>query len=153
MAVDKNVCGVQQPVFLSFNIENASTTSANVVTILGRIPTEGIASGGEISGLSIHPLTGELYALFRHGGSGAADNLIIVHKTNGNGNGDGNGSGNLVQDIVTMTGLGQQVGSGEELVFDSLGNLYVTDNADDHLYQVDPNTAEIIAVLDDDQPG
>ena len=145
MAVNNNVCGVQEPVFLSFNIEHATTTSANVVAVLGQIQTGEVTflNSDNISGLSIHPLTGELYALFRHGGPGVLDRLLIVDKTNGS----------LIEDLGTMTGLGHTVDQSEDIEFDSLGNLFVTDNADDHLYEVDPNTGEIIALLDLNEAG
>ena len=42
---------------------------------------------------------------------------------------------------------------GEAIEFDRFGNLYVSDNFDDHLYQVDPATAAITAIVDNDEKG
>ncbi len=56
-----------------------------------------------------------------------------------------------VTTIGLMSGLGEDVGSGEDLKFDHLGNLYVTDNDDDHLYRVDEAPGAVFLVVDDDE--
>jgi len=135
---------VDEPVLLRFNINDASTTDDNIVTVIGRINAAGYdaSDGDNISGLSIDPRSGDLYGLFRHDGD-AVDRLLILNKT----------TAGVVNDIGTMAGLGEEVESGEDIEFDAAGNLYVTDNDDDHLYRVDRLTAAIVTVIDDDEGG
>jgi len=105
--------------------------------VLGRI-----AGGhtGNISGLSIHPLTGDLYALARRK---CTDKLLKISKADGS----------LITNFGTIVGAGERVCNGEDLEFDSSGTLYVTDDHDDHLYRVDPATASILAVMDHNEKG
>ena len=131
------------PVLMKFNVYTADPAGDNVVTIIGHINVTFDHGDDNISGLTLHPDTGALYALFRNDSSDDPDHLLIIDKD----------TGNVISDLGEMTGLGEIVGSGEDLEFDPDGNLYVTDNEDDKLYQIDPATAQIIAVIDDDEEG
>ena len=137
IALDDNLGSTGDQVLLRFDTNTATTSGDNVVTVLGRI-----AAGhtGNISGLSIDPLSGDLYALSRRSG---ADRLLKISKTDGS----------LLVDLGAMAGLGEAVCDGEDMEFDSMGNLYVTDNSDDELYRVDPSTGNIVAVIDNHQEG
>lgn len=138
MAVNDDVGIFSEPVLLSFDVNTASTVTDNVVTQIATLDLTFDAGGSDnISGLTFDPVSGDLYGLFRTSGT---DELIIVDETTGH-----------VTSVGLMSGLGESVGSGEDLKFDSQGNLYVTDNNDDELYQVDPATGAILAVVDDDQ--
>ena len=53
----------------------------------------------------------------------ASERLLVIDKD----------TGSVVSDVGAIAGLGQKVHSGEDLSFDDRGNLYVTDNKDDHL--------------------
>lgn len=146
MARNRTFAGVHEPVFMSLNVNDAHTAESgqpNVVDILGRIDVPFDSGSDNITGLAFHPVTRELYVLFRDDKSRDADRLIIIDKSDGS----------LLLDLGRIEGLGERVGSGEDLAFDAHGNLYVTDNEDDELYQVDPLTAAIIDVIDDDERG
>ncbi|GAH75954.1 unnamed protein product, partial [marine sediment metagenome] len=123
MAVNHDLAGIREPVFMKFNIADATTTGPNVVTVVGRIGVAFDSSRHNITGLSYHPGTGELYALFRDNHDSTTDRLLIIDKD----------TGAVVSGLGTITGLGEKVQSGEDLSFDDRGNLYVTDNKDDHL--------------------
>ena len=131
-----------EPVWMSFDVKTASTVSDNEVTLIDTMGLVFDNDGDNITGLSFRPITGDLYGLFRDDRGSTVDKLIIIDKTNGD-----------VTIVGSMTGLGETVGKGEDLKFDRFGNLYVTDNADDELYQVDPATGAIIAVIDNNQQG
>jgi hypothetical protein len=146
MAINSNVGGKKEPVFASFNINNASKGNPNVVTLLGQI---GVPSGhpfgdsnDNISGLAFDPKSGKLYALYRNNGDSVTDRLLVIDKT----------TGALIQDIGEIKGGSNKVTSGEDLVFTGLG-LVVTDNENDHLYLVNPENGAIIEVLDNKEEG
>jgi hypothetical protein len=144
MAVNADVGSTPEPVLLSFDIANAHESNPNIVTVLGTIGTGSVdfdEDGDNISGLSIQPGTRQLYALFRRGGDSDVDRLLVIDKSDGS----------LVTEVGAITGSGEDVGDGEDIEFDSAGNLYATDNDDDELYLVNPATAAITAVIDDDQ--
>ena len=147
MAINAPLGGTPDPILLSFDIATASEINPNVVTVLGTIDTGTVPyeSGDNISGLSIQPGTGRLYALFKFRSAVPADTdrLLIIDKSNGA----------LIADLGEIVGVGERAGSAEDIEFDSAGNLYLTDNEDDHLYQLDPNTGAIIAVSDSDETG
>ena len=140
MAVNDDLGDIDEPVFMKFNIGDATTSGPNVVTVVGRIGVTFDSSSDNITGLSYHPGTGELYALFRDNHDSTIDRLLIIDKD----------TGAVVSDLGTITGLGEKVQSGEDMTFDDRGNLYVTDNKDDHLYRVDPANAQIIDLVDSD---
>jgi len=131
---------IDEPVFMKFDTGEASTTGPNVVTIIGRIGVTFDESHDNITALSFHPGTGDLYALLRDDHNSTVDRLLIINKD----------TGALISDLGTISGLGEAVQSGEDMAFDERGNLYVIDNRDDHLYRVDPTSAEIIQLVDDD---
>ena len=135
IALDDDLGGTHDQVLLSFNVNTASTTGDNIVTVLGRIAG---GSTGNLSGLSIQPGTGALFALDRRSGT---DRLLTISKVDGS----------LLSDLGRMSGLGESVCDGEDLEFDLAGNLYVTDNEDEELYRVDPLSAAIVSVVDGDQ--
>lgn len=143
MAVNTGVAGYREPVLMSFDIGSASSGSPSVVSFVGEINAGFNNYRDNITGLSFDPITGDMYALLRDNGSRVADHLLIIDPT----------TGNVLSDVGVMTGLDQIVGDGEDLVFDPYGNLYVTDNQDDHLYRVDPHTGSITGVLDTHEAG
>ena len=143
MAINNGLAGYSEPVLFSFDLNQASTTSDNIVNIIGKIGVNFDNPKDNISGLSINPLTGDLYALFRDNRDDTVDRLLILDKS----------TGDVKSDLGTIEGLGYSVDSGEDLEFDSFGNLYVTDNKDNHLYKVDPLTGDIIDVIDNDESG
>jgi len=108
-----------------------------VAEVVGRI-----AGGktGNITGLAINPLSGDLYALDKHGGT---NRLLTINKTDGG----------LITDVGRMSGLGERVCRGEDMAFDSAGYLYVADDSDDELYRVSAATAAIVAVVDNKLEG
>ncbi len=140
---------LKAPVMMSFNLADASTTEPNIVNIIGSIPIPGfdISSNVDdnISGLSFDPTTGELYALYRVTDGPTPDRLLLVSKDDAS----------LLKDFGVMSNetLGVIVEDGEALEFDQSGNLYVSDNWDDHLYQIDPETGLILSIIDNDQLG
>ncbi len=131
------------PVLLKFNVNDASTTADNVVSVLGHINASdyGVdAREHRVSGLAVDPVSGALYALYRKNGETKTDRLLVVSK----------GDGSVLADLGEMAGLGEAVKNGEDIAFDSNGKLYVTDTDDGHLYGIDPDTGAIVAVVDGD---
>ncbi len=143
LALNHKLGGLDEPVLFSVNLNNLVPGGTNIAAPLGRIGIHFDDSSDNITGLSFNPLTGDLYALFRDDNKCTADRLVVIDKADGS----------LVSDLGRITGLCNTVGDGEDLIFDPLGNLYVTDNRDDRLYQVDPVTAAIIAVIDGNEAG
>ncbi|MCP5070377.1 MAG: PEP-CTERM sorting domain-containing protein [bacterium] len=141
MALNSGLGGFSESVLLSFNIHDAQTASHNIVSILGTIGIGFDNPGDNISGLSIDPVSGNLYALHRDDDGDVLDSLFVLDKSDGS----------VLSSIGILSGSGQDVRSGEDLEFDRLGNLFVTDNADDHLYQVDPLTGSILSMIDSDE--
>ena len=139
------------PVLLSLDLDDLPGTGKNVVTVIGSIPIPGFDPGSavddNISGMSFDPLDPEdvrLYALYRVTDGPTTDKLVAIDKNTA----AVIGIGEMKNDD-----LGLFVEDGEALEFDEFGNLYVSDNYDDHLYKVDPDTAEIIGLVDNDQKG
>lgn len=129
------------PVFMRFDVATAVPGGPNTVTVVGTMA--GITFNSirdNISGFAIQPGTGTLFALFRDDTDAVPDRLLTINKATG-----------AVLTNQLISGLGHRIGSGEDLVFDTAGHLFVTDDVDDHLYQVDPATAAIIAVVNDDE--
>ncbi len=157
---------LEESILLTFNINDASTTADNVVTVVGEI---GISDWGHdddddddeaiVTGLAIDPTdapdSDRLYALLQadddddddDDDDGDSDRLLIISKTDGH----------LIQDVGPLkghiNGRTERVTSGEDLEFDESGRLFVTDNADDELYEVDPATGRIIDQIDTNQRG
>ncbi|MFQ6026167.1 MAG: hypothetical protein ACE5Q6_01485, partial [Dehalococcoidia bacterium] len=139
---------VEAPVLLRFDLDDATTVGDNVVDVVGHIaiPDFDLKKGDNITGLSFSPLTGELYALYRVEDEDEVDRLLILDKTDGS----------VVSDLGEMTGLGEEVAEGEDLVFVvAPGGIapVVTDDEDNHLYVVHPGTGAIFEVMDNDQTG
>ncbi len=127
-ACNKALGGYGGPVLLKFNLAGASATSPNVATVAGQINV-----GGNVFGLAIDPTTDALYALRNA-------RLYTIDKT----------TGARISNLGTVSGSGYSLGTGADLAFDGSGSLYVIDAGDDHLYQVNKNTAAITALLDRD---
>ena len=140
---------LKAPVLMRFALENASTTGNNIVEVIGSIPIPGFDISpnvdDNISGMSFDPSTGKLYALYRVTDGPAPDKLLLVSKEDAS----------LITDLGEMrnTALGAVVEDGEAIEFDESGNLYISDNWDDQLVQVDPQTAQIMSIIDDDERG
>ncbi|MDP6544321.1 MAG: PEP-CTERM sorting domain-containing protein [Phycisphaerae bacterium] len=130
--------GIDEPVLMKFDTNTASTTGPNVVTVIGQMGVRFDSSSDNITGLSFSPGAGVLYALLRDNHDSTTDRLFTINPN----------TGVVITDIGTISGLGEEVESGEDMAFDDWGNLYVTDNDDDHLYRVDPATAAILEVVD-----
>ncbi|WP_144053365.1 hypothetical protein [Xenococcus sp. PCC 7305] len=139
---------------MSFKIQNAleARTGNNTVSILGAIQIPCDSYKDNVSGISIDPLTGDLIALlkdYNNGNQSVHDKLYRISKFDGSvvdldNNGD-------PQAIGTIQGLGEQSRRAEDLEHAPDGRLFVTDNDDDKTYEVDRNTGEIIAVIDQSQ--
>lgn len=140
MAVNDELGDFDEPVLMSLDMGGVTADGPNVASFVGRIGV-GSEDGGEITGLAFHPDTGDLYALLRNDEHSGGDHLLVIDKTDGS----------MIVDLGVIAGISERVDSGEDLVFDPSGNLYVTDNRDDHLYQVNPFTGEIVAVLNTDE--
>ena len=139
MAVNHDLGPIDEPVLIKFDLNTASTTSTNIVTVIGRMEVPFNSSSDNISGLGFHPFTGDMYGLFKDEPK-KVDRLLIIDPSDAG-----------VTQVGLIQGIGEKVCSGEELEFDQAGNLYVSDNADDELYRVDPNNGAILSVVDSDE--
>ena len=138
MALNDSLAGLSAPVLLRYNVLGASMVTPNVVDVVARIGITVDYAGDSITGLSFDPVSGALYGLFNDVAAvETADQLVVVDPATG-----------AVSAVGPMAGLGEVVESGQDLQFDGLGNLYVTDNRDDKLYRVDLTTADIVEVVD-----
>ncbi len=133
MILNANLGGRAKPVLLKYNVNSATATGNNIVTIVGAVPWN-----KDITGLAYDPDTGKLYALGLNGNSNQADRLLILNKD----------SGALTQNVGAMSGAGQNATDGSDICLDDQGNLYVADGADRHLYQLDKATGAITAMVD-----
>jgi hypothetical protein len=140
---------LKAPVLLSYPLGNASTAGSIIVDVIGSIPIPGFdisaSVDDNVSGISFDPTTGKLYALYRVTDGPATDRLLLISAEDAS----------LIADLGEMRNdaLGAIVEDGEDIEFDDSGNLYVTDNWDNQLYQVDLETAQIIAIVDDNELG
>jgi hypothetical protein len=140
---------LKAPVMLRFALKDASTVQNNVAEVIGSIPIPDFdissAVDDNISGMSFDPTTGKLYALYRVTDGPTPDRLLLVSKEDAS----------LIKDLGEMSNdtLGAIVEDGEAIEFDHSGKLYVSDNWDDHLYQVDPQTGQIMSIVDNDELG
>ena len=131
---------------MSFNIQDADLSGPNVVDILGAIAIPCNSSSDNVSGLSIDPISGDLVALlkdYNSSGDRITDKLYVISKNDGS----------LQQSIGEISGLNERSSRGEDIEHAPDGSLYVTDNSDDDTYKVNPNTGEIIDVIDTNQKG
>ena len=123
---------VSAPVLLRMNLENATQSGDNMVTVIGEMGT-----GTIVRGLAIDPLNDDLYAIRSNG------RLYIIDKKDGS----------VLSDLGIVAGQGETIGAAQDLTFDEMGNLYVIDNTDDEIYRVDKTTAEILEVYADGNSG
>ncbi len=135
VAINKNFAGYNEPVLATFSIVGLTPGTAVDLNIVGRIDVNFNASEDNITGLGFDPYSGQLFGLFRD--ESAADKLFTLDPLTG-----------ATSGFTFMSGLGQSVTDGEDMHFDLQGNLFVADNKDDHLYKIDPNTGNIIALVD-----
>jgi parallel beta-helix repeat protein len=126
MTSDTSLGTTTAPVLLAFDLNDASTTLPNVVSIVGSIPTS-----IEIRGLAIDPTNEEVYALRSDGW------LFVISPTNAS----------IVRTVGLISGLGATVTVGEDMVFDPFGNLYVIDDADDQFYRVNKANGAILSLV------
>jgi len=131
-----NVGAYSGPVLMRFNVGTASTTSNNVVQIVGAINW----AGGPITGLAIDPSSGNLYALGRQSGWGNIDHLLLIDRS----------TAEVTTDIGAMEGQGTFVAEGEGMTFDGSSGLYVTDPQDECVHKINIETGAIIQVVDND---
>lgn len=147
IALDRNLVGSSDAAtLLKFNINDASTTSDNVVEVMGEIGIDFDSYADNVTGLSIDPLSGDLVAGLKNYNSSnerVTDQLYVISKTDGS----------VVRFIGTISGLGEQSHRLEDIEHAPDGSLYVTQNYDDHTYKVDPKNGSILEVIDDNQRG
>ena len=147
IALDRNLVGSgDAATLLKFNINDATTTGNNVVEVLGEIGIDFDSYKDNVTGLSIDPISGNLVAglkNYNNANHNVPDRLYVISKTDGS----------FVDFIGTITGSGEQSYKLEDIEHAPDGNLYVTDNHDDHTYKVSPSNAQILEVIDDNQKG
>ena len=143
MSMNGSLNGLSKPVLLSFDLNAATTSGDNIVSIIGQVDRKVVSHGDDLTGLSIDPLTGALYGLLRTSGSSREDHLISINSA----------TAAVLSVTGPITGLGQKVSDGQDMAFDALGRLYVTDDKDDHLYRVDITSGAITDLLDSDEGG
>ena len=147
MAYNHDLGSTIEPVLLTYDLANAQAGGTNVVNIVGTIGVTFDHVGDNITGLSYHPETGSMYALLQDDDSNIYDRLFRIDPS----------TGAVLQDYGeikgTINGVLEKVRTGEEMDFGSGGRLYVADNDDDELYEVDPDTGDIVAVVDKDMEG
>lgn len=120
------------PTLLSFDLANASTTQNNIVSIIGRTPTS-----VELRGIAIDPLNDELYALRNDGW------IYVINPV----------TAAIVRTVGQATGLGESVTTGEDIMFDRYGSLYVLDDTDDELYRINKGNGAILQVYNNGGAG
>jgi len=138
-AVNNDVGGIGEPVLMSLDLNAISMTSPNVANIVGAIDIGFDNSEDNITGLSFDS-SGLLYALFRDDSEDDTDSLLVIDQN----------TGNVLEnrgEIISQT-LNVAATSAEDMVFGAGGNLYVTDDRDEHLYQIDPLTGAILSIVD-----
>lgn len=118
MAIDDDIGGFTLPVLLAFDIDAASMVTPNVVDLRGEIGIGFDSSGDNLSGLSIDPLTGAMWALLKD--SSETDELWVLP--------DPNNAPGLATRLGDLSGAGGTVLRGEDLEFDESGRLYVVDD-------------------------
>jgi len=143
MSMNKTFNGMTKPVLLGFDLNAATTSGDNIVSIIGQVDRTVVSDGDELSGLSIDPLTGALYGLLKTRSWSREDHLVSIDSA----------TAAVLSVTGPITGLGQKVSDGQDMAFDALGRLYVTDDKDDHLYRVDITTGAITDLLDSDEGG
>lgn len=132
-----------------------STPTPPVATFVGDL-TQALSAMGAVSTTAEQDdITGlavgydwKLHALYNRGGSSTGDYLLRINSL------AVDSANSLVNVSVTglLTGSGETVTNGQDLVFaaSSLQTLYVTDAADDEVYQVNYKTGAITGVFSTD---
>jgi len=143
MSMNKTFNGLHKPALLGLDLNDVTRGGDNIVSIIGQVDRTIVSHGDELTGLSIDPLSGTLYGLLRTSGSNREDHLVSINQA----------TGSVLSVIGPITGLGQKVSDGQDMAFDALGRLYVTDDKDDHLYRVDVSSGAITSMLDSDEGG
>lgn len=113
----------------------------SALSVLG--PVAEVAESDEITGLTIGP-DQRLYLLYNEGYDTTTDYLLRINSFSQAG-----GALNNVSIIGALTGAGETVAHGQDLIFNG-SSLYVTDDADDEVYTVDYATAAITGVQSND---
>ena len=146
LAIDDPLGGFEEDVLLRYDTANlnfANPGASNLnVTAIGTIGTA--KSTDNVSGLSIDPLTGDLFALSREGGTGTVDRLFRLADPNNN-----PGNATLIGELDDGV---QAALNGEDLEFDEDGRLYVADDrGQEPLFEIvlerDPVDDSIIDIL------
>ncbi|HEX2751049.1 MAG TPA: hypothetical protein VHM91_23780, partial [Verrucomicrobiales bacterium] len=127
----------------------SATPTTPVATFIGDLeaPLSALGPVGEttdvdhIYGVAIGP-DQRLWMLYSEGNASTTDYLLRINSFSTN----ANGSLNNVSIIGALTGAGESVTSGQDMVF-SGNTLYVADDADDKIYAVNPSTATITGVM------
>jgi uncharacterized repeat protein (TIGR01451 family) len=132
------------PVILKLNVHAATPAGPNVVDVVGRVRIK-YRTGDNISGLAVHPQTGQLFILHRAGSARHVDQLVVVSPANA--------SIIAKPRKIQSKALGLKCDQCEDLNFDASGRLYVTDDFDDDVYEINPATGEILAVIDGNEIG
>ncbi len=140
LSLNRSLHGARGPLLLKLDLNQVAPGAAPVADIVGQIALPAGLRGRDVTGLAIHPVTGQLYALARDHSSRRPDRLLMIDKT----------TGGLLADIGPIIGLGEMVSRGEDIAFDERGRLFVSDDRDDHTYRVDPSTGQIVAVTNSD---
>lgn len=139
-SVNRTVHGVRGPLLMKLDLLGVTPGSPPIADLVGQIGLPAGFKGRDVTGLAIHPTNGQLYALARDRSWHRPDRLLILDKN----------TGGLLRDLGPIAGLSEQVDRGEDLEFDDLGRLFVSDDFDDRIYRVDPATARILSIANPD---
>ena len=118
------VCGAPGPVLISLDLKTVVLNGPNVVTVIGTISP----NYGRIRGLEFDHATGKLYAI----GAGTTNRLLTINPVTA--------AASIVGAFNSTT-----VKSPEELEMDAAGNLYLSDDSGDKLYQINKSNGQTIA--------
>ena len=140
LSVNRALHGTSGPLLMKLDLLNVTPGTPPLAELVGPIGLPAGFRGRDVTGLAIHPVTGQLYALARDKSAQRPDRLLILDKN----------TGGLLADLGPIAGLNEQVNRGEDLEFDDLGRLFISDDFDDQIYQVDPSTAQIVAIANPD---
>lgn len=152
MVLDDDIAGSNEPVLMSFDMNTASTTSDNVVSVIGRIDVYFNSTDDDITGIDFDPNTGSMYALFEdddYDNQYDYDRLLEVDPTNGN---------VLSNRVIYAYGgddyYGYEVSYlGEDMIFNDQGQILAIDESDDNVYYVSANNAQITGTYDGNTSG
>ncbi len=136
----------------TYNLNDAEANFGNIVlTLLGHISRP---SGFAMEALAFDPASNRLYTTDPVDGdqnSGTVtDVLYYIDITSLSAN------PLLVSNAIligSISGLGETNNYVDGMEFSDDGKLYAIDGTDDHLYEIDPNTAAIIGIEDNNIPG